>query len=85
MRDLGKIRGTSIVSKTRVNVDGLRGFEIVAKGEDVQTSTPLMIYEMILFRKDDHYYLMVGAVGSPLAGEYPLEFRKMARRFKRAR
>lgn len=85
VKDLGKIQGTSIVSKTRVDVDGLQGFEVVAKGKDVETSTPMVIYEMILFRTDDSYYLMVGAAGSSLAGEYLPEFRKMARSFKRAR
>ncbi|MEM8608607.1 MAG: hypothetical protein AAGF92_16000 [Myxococcota bacterium] len=84
-RDLGKVRGTSIQSKRPVSIDGLPGFEVVAKGEDVETGIPLVIYEVVLFLEDDSYYMMLGIVGASTAGKDVPKFRKMARSFKRTR
>lgn len=82
-RDLGKIRGTSVESKNAVRIDGLPGFEVVAKGEDVATGIPVVIYEVVLFLEDNSYFLMIGVVGASTASKDVPKFRRMARSFKR--
>ena len=40
----------TITSITEITVDDLEGFEIVARGTDQKSNTPMMVYQVILFR-----------------------------------
>ena len=68
----------SVTFNNEITIDGLDGYEIVAVAEDVDSGTPLTVYQVILF-DDASYILMQGLVGSNIADEYLPEFKAMAR------
>ena len=80
---LATISDVSLQSSKPIRIDGLDGYEIVAKGKDSKTRLPLVIYQAMLFEPDGNYYLMVGLVGTKRAAKLIPEFKAMARSFSR--
>lgn len=72
----------SVSAPVRVRIDGLDGYEVVADAEDVDSLTPLKVYQVMLF--DEHsYFLIQGLVGADSADEFLPEFKAMAHSFAR--
>lgn len=71
-----------IESSREISINGLQGYEIIAKANDLQTNTPLVIYQVILFEKQT-YYIMQGMVGARLRSVYLDEIQQMARSFRK--
>lgn len=76
-----QVKNLAIDTSNEINIDGLSGYEIVARALDVETNTPLVVYQVMLF-KGKTYYIMQGIVGSKLKTEYVDDFQKMARSFR---
>lgn len=72
-----KTKISAITSTKSKTIDGLDGFESIAQAQDVDSGTPLVVYQVILF-EDAAYILMQGLVGTELADEYLPEFSAMA-------
>lgn len=77
-----QIKSATIESTTAVSIDGLDGFESVAKAQDEKSGIPLRIYQAIVF-EEQRYFLIQGLVGEELAEQYLPEFQAMARSLKR--
>jgi hypothetical protein len=71
-----------IENLSRVVLDNLNGYEIIAKGRDVESGQPMVIYQTILF-DDQGYYIMQGLVSEKQRQTYLPVFRDMAGSFKR--
>lgn len=65
-----------------VTIDNLSGYEILAKGKDTESSTPLTVYLVLLY-EDQSYYIMQGLVSVKASETYVPVFKEMARSFKR--
>ncbi len=76
------MKDVQIKSVTPTTVDQLEGFEMIALAKDKQTSSPMALYQMMLF-DGHHYYIMVGAVGANDTQGYSKRFKKTAQTFKR--
>jgi hypothetical protein len=76
------ITDIEIEKSTRVVLDNLSGYEIIAKGKDVESGELMMIYQMILF-EDQGYYIMQGLVSEKQRHNYLPAFKGMAVSFKR--
>ena len=74
-----------ILSVREIKIDGLDGVEVIAEAAPNNSSGPMVIYQVLLFRHDSTYYLLLGKVGHGLAKEYLPEFKAMAKSFRRAR
>ncbi len=72
----------TVTANREITIDGLDGYEIVADGEDIDSGTPLRIYQVILY-DDRSYILMQGIVGATIADQYLPEFKSMARSLTR--
>jgi hypothetical protein len=82
LRQTASTKGLVIESTDAITIDGLEGYESVAKAEDARSGTSLVIYQAILFDQDS-YVLMQGRVGAESSDTYLPEFKTMARSFKR--
>jgi hypothetical protein len=82
---LATIGGIFLQSTKPVRIDGLEGYEVVAKGKDLKTKAPLVIYQVMLFEPDGNYYLMVGIVEKKRAVKLMPAFKAMAKSFKRTK
>ena len=71
-----------IEQSQKVNIDNLSGYEIVAKGKDIESGQPMVIYQTILFQ-DQSYYIMQGLISHKQSERYLPVFREMVRSFKR--
>ena len=77
-----QIENLSIETSKEISINGLSGYEIIAKASDRDTNIPLVVYQVILFDKES-YYIIQGLVGENLKAEYLDDFQTMARSFKR--
>jgi hypothetical protein len=77
-----QIENLSIDTSSAIGINGLSGYEIIAKARDRDTNTPLTVYQVMLF-EEDSYYIIQGIVGEKLKAEYLNDFQAMARSFKR--
>ena len=75
------VKLTDIGEATEIAIDGLSGYEILAKAIDLSSGTPMMVYQVILYG-DQTYYLMQGLISSSRGPEYVAVFREMAQTFK---
>jgi len=82
---LATIGEISLQSTGPVHIDGLEGYEVVAKGKDLKTKVPLVIYQVMLFEPDGNYYLMVGIVEKKRAAKLMPAFKATAKSFKRTK
>jgi hypothetical protein len=71
-----------IESTDAITIDGVEGYELVAKAEDARSGTELVVYQVILFDQDS-YVLLQARVGAESSSTYLPEFKTMARSFKR--
>jgi hypothetical protein len=67
---------------SKVLIDSLSGYEIIAKGLDAKSGRPSTIYQTMLF-EGQNYYIMLGMVGSEQREIYLSAFREMAGSFRR--
>lgn len=67
---------------TAIEVDGLPGVALNARGEDVQNGRTIAIYQAILF-EPDNYWIAVGMCGDDLAAGHTPVFREMVASFRR--
>lgn len=73
-----------IESLKPVTIDGLNGYEILAKAKDIRSTTPMTIYQVVLY-EGQGYYIMQGLVSTKAANAYVPSLKEMARSFKRRR
>ncbi|HEY9872241.1 MAG TPA: hypothetical protein V6D12_02340, partial [Candidatus Obscuribacterales bacterium] len=77
-----QIENLSVETSKEISINGLSGYEIIAKASDRDTNIPLLVYQVMLF-EGETYYLIQGLVGEKLKAEYLDDFQTMARSFKR--
>ena len=65
-------------------VDGLPAYELTAEAKDLNTGTPLSLYQLVV-AEGSHYYLVQGLVGQAQSQRYLPEFRQIAESLRRAR
>jgi hypothetical protein len=81
IKKLANMKNIKIEKISPAKLTGLDGFEIIANAIDVDTNTPRVIYQVILFEKTD-YYLLLGLVDKKDSNKYLPLFKKMAGSFK---
>ncbi len=75
-------RNIMVVSGEAVTIDNINGYEIIANGNDSATNSPVAIYQVLLF-DDKNYFIMQGLVGAKSKDQFLVEFKKIARSFKK--
>jgi hypothetical protein len=66
----------------QVTVDNLSGYEIFAKGNDKESGSSMLVYQMVLY-EGQSYYIMQGLVSSKHGQTYLPAFKEMSRSFRR--
>lgn len=82
LQQTANISGLTVQSTSAITIDGLSGFETLARARDTKTGTPLIVYQTILF-PEDSYFIIQGQVGQALPGDFISEFKALARSLKR--
>ena len=80
-----KLEGARDLKVSRIKeieIDGLPGFEVQARGKDAATGESIFVYQVILY-EEVQYYLIVGIVKSGRKGKALTLFRKAAATFVR--
>jgi hypothetical protein len=72
-----------IESTLPINLDGLDGYETIAKGTDQKTGLPIKVYQVMLFPEAGGYVIMTGMVGAENAALYLPKFKATARTYRR--
>jgi hypothetical protein len=80
LKTLPQVRGLTEVSGNAKTISGHPAFELVARGYDRKTNTPLTLYQVILATKRT-YYILEGLVPNPKAKAYLPIFRAVADTF----
>lgn len=71
-----------IEQSTKVLIDSLSGYEIIAKGLDAKSSQPSTVYQAMMF-EGQNYYIMLGMVGDQQREIYLPVFKEMVGSFRR--
>jgi hypothetical protein len=71
-----------IESTLPINLDGLDGYETIAKGTDRKTGLPIKVYQVMLFPEAGGYVIMTGLVGAENAALYLPKFKATARTYR---
>ncbi len=75
-------KNIAVVSGELVTIDNINGYEIIASANDSATNAPVAIYQVLLF-DDKNYFIMQGLVGAKSKDQFLVEFKKIARSFKK--
>jgi hypothetical protein len=78
---IAEIKNVELVSGEEFSLDGLRAYQTFASAEDVETSAPIRVYQ-VLAEDGGRYVLMQGLVGAELAHEYFPQFQRIAASFR---
>ena len=78
---IAEIKNVELLSGEEFSLDGLRAHETFASAEDVETSAPIRVYQ-VLAVDGGRYVLMQGLVGEKLAHEYFPQFQRIAASFR---
>ena len=73
-----------IEQSNQITIDGLSGYEVVARGKDTKSGQVMLIYQIILF-EDQSYYILQGIVSGKQRETHLPTFKEMAGSFKRKR
>ena len=73
------VRDIGIEQLSQVTADNLSGCEILARGNDKESGSPMALYQMVLY-EGQSYYIMQALVSGKHAQTY---FKEMARSFRR--
>jgi hypothetical protein len=76
------VTGIEIEQSSKVIIDNLNGYEMVARGKDKESGQLMVIYQTILFESQS-YYIMLGLISSKQKDAYLTTFREMTGSFKR--
>lgn len=76
------VTGIEIEQSNTVIIDNLNGYEIVARGKDLDSGQPMVIYQTMLF-EGQSYYIMQGLISGKQRQKYLTVFKEMAGSFKR--
>jgi hypothetical protein len=76
------VTNIEIESGSKVVVDNLEGYEIVANARDAKSGQPMVVYQTMLF-EGQGYFLMQGLAGSQHKETYLPVFKQMSESFKR--
>ncbi|MCL4705858.1 hypothetical protein KJ068_11895 [bacterium] len=71
-----------IEQSSKVLIDSLSGYEIIARGLDTKSGQPTTVFQTMLF-EGQNYYIMLGMVGSEQRETYLSVFKEMAGSFRR--
>jgi hypothetical protein len=71
-----------IESMLPINLDGLDGYETIAKGTDRKTGISIKVYQVMLFPESGGYVIMTGMVGAKNAALYLPKFKATARTYR---
>lgn len=80
LQQMPQVRGVVESSNKRLTLAGQPAFELIARGYDLKTGTPLTIYQVIITTKVS-YYILQGMVGNRDASKYLGVFREVANSF----
>ena len=76
------VNGVEIEQINKMTIDNMNGYEIVARGKDLKSGQPVVIYQALLF-EGQSYYIMTGLISDKRKQEYLTVFKEMAGTFKR--
>jgi hypothetical protein len=76
-----QLTAIQIQTTKAVMIADLNGYEILARGQDKSSGTPMTLYQVILF-KEQTYYVMQGLVSVKHEAHYLLMFRAIAQSFQ---
>ena len=79
-----QITDVKIEESNKITIDDLDGYEIVANAKDKASGRAIMIYQVVLFERQN-YFLMQGLVGSKNRQPNLELFKQMAVTFKRTK
>lgn len=82
VRYTGVFNDVKVLAKGEIQVDGMTGCELLARGVNRVDQRPGLIYQAVLF-ESDRYYDFKGIAGIRWRAQYVEEFGRMARRIKR--
>lgn len=78
------VKDVTVESGAPVEVDGLKGYELVARAKDEKTDTTLVLHQVLLL-EEGGYFLLQGRVGEARRAEYLPHFQEAARSLQRTR
>jgi hypothetical protein len=76
------VTGIKIEQSNKVIIDNLNGYEMIARGKDIKSAQPMVIYQTMLF-EGQGYYIMRGVITSKQREAYLRVFKEMRGSFKR--
>lgn len=79
-----QVKDVEIEKLSKITLDDLDGYEIVAKGKDNKSGQAMLVYQVMLF-EEQHYFLMQGLVSDKNRQSNLDVFRDMTRTFKRSK
>jgi len=79
---VSQVQDILIEQSTKIAIENLNGYEIVANGKDTKSGQPMLIYQVMLFA-ERNYFLMQGLVSNENRQADIATFQEMARTFKR--
>jgi hypothetical protein len=82
IRKTDNVTDIQIEHEKDLTIDGLTGYEIVAKASDLTSRKPMLVYQVMLF-EEGTYYLMQGLVGAEAGPKYLPSFKALAESFQR--
>lgn len=73
----------AIASESKITIDNLNGYEIIAVGKDIESGEKTALYQVVLLDGENYYYLMQGQVGDSSSQKYLPAFKQLAGTFQR--
>lgn len=78
------VKDVTVESGAPLEVDGLKGYELVARAKDAKTDAALVLHQVLLL-EEDGYFLLQGRMGEARRDEYLPRFQEAARSLQRTR
>ncbi len=82
IKSIGTMTNVEIINTNSIEIDGLKGFEIIANSIHKKSQDPEFVYQVIIFGDTD-YYIMQGIAPRSEKERYVKEFKNIALSFKR--
>ena len=82
IKTIGTMTNVEIINTSSIEIDGLKGFEIIANSIHKKSQDAKFVYQIIIFGDTD-YYIMQGIAPRSEKERYVKEFKNIALSFKR--
>ena len=82
LQQTASVKDVVVESGAPVEIDGLKGYELLGRAKNSHTGAPLVLYQVLLL-DEGRYFLLQGRVGEARRQEYLPHFQAAARSFQR--